>query len=102
MFAVGPLLGAVTMILDVALTAYYWLLIVYALMSWVSPDPYNPIVRFISSLAEPFLDAIRKLLPFARMGVVDLSAFVGILLVMGTRHFVVGALQNLRFQLGAP
>ncbi len=100
MFVGGNLIGTIAWILGMLLTAYTWVIIIYALMSWLSPDPYNPIVRFISSLAEPFLDTIRKLLPFARIGRVDLSPIIGILLIMATQRFLVGSLQQLAFQLG--
>ena len=50
MFVVGNLLAAVAKILDIALTLYMWIIIGRAVISWVNPDPYNPIVRFLNSV----------------------------------------------------
>ncbi len=46
MFVFANLLSAVAHIIDISLTIYMWILIVRAVISWVNPDPYNPIVRF--------------------------------------------------------
>ena len=92
MFVAGNAVVAVARVLGLLLQAYMWVVIIYALMSWVNPDPRNPIVRFISALAEPFLDTIRRLLPFARLGALDLSPLIGVLLIYGTQLFVVQSL----------
>ena len=53
MFLIGNLFGAIAMILHYALWLYMWIVIARAVISWVSPDPYNPIVRFLSRVTEP-------------------------------------------------
>jgi len=70
---------------------YMWAIIIRALLSWVSPDPYNPIVRFLERLTEPVLRPIRKLLPPHRIGI-DLSPLIAVLLI----QFLV---QTLRYAL---
>ena len=55
MFAVRHLLEAVVEILNLGLTIYMWLIVARAILSWVSPDPYNPIVRFLYNVTEPVL-----------------------------------------------
>jgi YggT family protein len=70
---------------------YMWAIIIRALLSWVSPDPYNPIVRFLERLTEPALRPIRKLLPPHRIGI-DLSPLVAVLAI----QFLV---QSLRYAL---
>lgn len=55
------------------LTLYMWVVIVSALLSWVNPDPYNPIVRFLRNATEPVYYRIRRWLPFVVIGGFDLS-----------------------------
>jgi len=50
------------------LTLYMWLIIIRALISWVNPDPYNPIVRFLYRVTEPVLYQVRKWIPLRGMG----------------------------------
>lgn len=59
---------------------YMWAIIIRALLSWVSPDPYNPIVRFLERLTEPVLRPIRRLLPPHRIGI-DLSPLIAVLAI---------------------
>jgi YggT family protein len=65
-----------------------------AVLSWVSPDPYNPIVRFIHNVTEPVLYQIRKRLPLMYGGI-DFSPIVVILIIIFLRIFVVGSLEGL-------
>ena len=52
MFVFNNLLAAIAKILDVVLSIFMWIVIARAILSWVSPDPYNPIVRFIHNITE--------------------------------------------------
>ena len=63
MFVLANLLIALAQVVDYLLTAYMWIVIARAIISWVNPDPYNPIVRFLYSATEPVLYRIRRLLP---------------------------------------
>ncbi|PKN09595.1 MAG: hypothetical protein CVU73_01185 [Deltaproteobacteria bacterium HGW-Deltaproteobacteria-8] len=63
------------------LTLYMWVVIISALLSWVNPDPYNPIVRFLRSITDPVYARIRRLLPFVVIGGMDLSPVVVIVTV---------------------
>jgi len=90
MFIFGNLIHAVAYILDTVLTLYMWIIIVSALLSWVNPDPYNPIVRFLHSVTDPVLRPIRRKVGFS-MGL-DLSPMIVILLIMFIKHFVVASL----------
>lgn len=56
---------------------YFILLLIRALMSWVNPDPYNPIVRVINMLTEPVLAPFRRIIP--PIGMFDISFIVAIL-----------------------
>ena len=60
---------------------YEWVIIIRALISWVSPDPYNPIVRLLYQVTEPVLAPLRRLAPPRRLGGLDLSPLLAILLL---------------------
>jgi len=90
MFIFGNLIHAIAYILDTVLTLYMWIIIVSALISWVNPDPYNPIVRFLYSVTDPVLRQIRRRIGPA-MGI-DISPMIVILLIMFIKHFLIASL----------
>jgi YggT family protein len=57
------------------LTLYFWVVIIAAVMTWIEPNPYNPIVRFIYSVTEPVFEWIREHLPVV-FGGIDFSPLV--------------------------
>lgn len=79
--------------MDVVLVVFMWIVIARAILSWVSPDPYNPIVRFIHNITEPVLYQIRKRLP-VNFGGIDFSPILVLLAVIFLRHFVVQSLYD--------
>ena len=81
MNAGGILSGALIDILFLALNILMWLIIAAALVSWVSPDPRNPIVRFLYRATEPILRPFRRILPPSRTGGIDFSPVLVILLI---------------------
>lgn len=85
---------AIGTVLNLALNAYLWIVIAGAILSWVSPDPYNPIVRFINNLTEPVFYQIRKRLP-VNFGGIDISPIVVILAIYFIQAFVVKSLLEL-------
>jgi YggT family protein len=94
MFIVGNFIKAVAIILNYALTFYMWIVIANAVLSWVSPDPYNPIVRFINSVTEPVLYQIRSRVPVS-FGGIDFSPVIVILGIIFLQNFVVNSLLRL-------
>ena len=88
MFVMGNLIVAIARILDIALTLYMWVIIASALISWVNPDPYNPIVRFLHRVTEPVLERVRRWLPIRGMGI-DISPIVVILIIYFLQWFLV-------------
>ncbi len=88
------LLIAVATVLDYVMVIFMFFTIARAVLSWVSPDPYNPIVRFIHNITEPVLYQIRKRLPMMYGGI-DFSPIVVILIIIFLRIFVVGSLEGL-------
>lgn len=81
MLIIGNLLMGVARIADMLLDLYKWIVIVAALISWVSPDPYNPVVRFLRNVTEPVFRPIRRLFG-NRLGPIDISPIVVILAIL--------------------
>jgi len=94
MFILGNLLKAIAVVLNYVLHFYMWIVIARAVLSWVNPDPYNPIVRFIHNVTEPVLYRIRRKLPLD-LGGIDFSPIVVILGIIFLQHFVVTSLFRL-------
>ena len=99
MFVFRNLLVAVATVLDYVLVIFMFITIARAVLSWVSPDPYNPIVRFIHNVTEPVLIQIRKRLPMMYGGI-DFSPIVVILIIIFLRIFVVNSLEGLAQSIG--
>ncbi len=85
---------AIAVVMDYALTFYMWIVIAGAVLSWVSPDPYNPIVRFINTATEPVFYQIRKRLPVI-FGGFDLSPIIVFMVIIFLQTFVVNTLHGL-------
>ncbi|HXU88646.1 MAG TPA: YggT family protein [Methylomirabilota bacterium] len=98
MFVAGNLLLTVANLLHLVLMAYMWIIIARAILSWVSPDPFNPIVRFLYRVTEPVLRPIRYRLPTMSMGL-DLSPMVVILVIYFLDGFLVSTLHDLALSL---
>jgi YggT family protein len=98
MFLIGNLLGAVATILHYALWIYMWIVIARAVISWVSPDPYNPIVQFLYRATEPVLEPIRRRMPGGGFGI-DFSPLIVIFAIYFLQMFFVGSLQDIAFRL---
>jgi YggT family protein len=98
MFIFANLLLALGKILDILLSAYMWIMIISALISWVNPDPYNPIVRFLHAVTEPVLRRIRRVVGF-RTGFVDLSPMIVILAILFIKSFLIQSLIELAYKL---
>ena len=94
MFIIGNFIKAVAIILHYVLTFYMWVVIARAILSWVNPDPYNPIVRFIHNVTEPVLYRIRAKIPVS-FGGIDFSPIIVILGVIFLQNFVVNSLLRL-------
>lgn len=97
MFVAGNFLLALSAVLDIALSVYMWIIIISALLSWVSPDPYNPIVRFIHRVTEPVLRPIRRITGFG-MGI-DFSPMIAILAIIFLKYFLVASLRDIALRL---
>ena len=93
MYVAGYFLQAVAKVLDTVLYIYMILIIARAVLSWVSPDPFNPIVRFIHNITEPVLYRVRSKLPL-NFGGIDVSPIIVILAIYFLQIFVVNSLKT--------
>ena len=84
-------------LLNIVLKAYTFMIIARAVLSWVNPDPYNPVVRFLTQTTEPVLSRIRRVVP--PMGGFDLSPMLLILAIVFLQSFLGRALQQIAFEL---
>jgi YggT family protein len=99
MFALRHLIEALATIVNLALTIYMWVIIARALLSWVNPDPYNPIVRFLYNVTEPVLGWVRRRVPLI-FGGLDLSPLLVLLALYFLRLYLVRVLLRLAQSLG--
>ena len=98
MYILGNFLAATAKVLDIVSVLYMWIIIIRALLTWVNPDPYNPIVQFLYSITEPVLYRVRQLLPMSGMGI-DFSPIVILLAITFLQTFLVNTLSRLAMQL---
>ena len=98
MFVIGNLLNAVATILDMVLNALLIIIFVNAILSWVRPDPSNPIVMFLDRVSDTVCNPIRRVFPTV-MGGIDFAPFVAMLLIYFAQLFVVRTLHDLATRL---
>jgi YggT family protein len=98
MFVFSNLMLAVARLLELVLWAYFWIVIARAVLSWVNPDPFNPVVRFLYRVTEPVLRPIRRRMPVMGMGL-DLSPMLVILAIYFLQAFLVESLRDLALSL---
>lgn len=94
MFILGNFLLGLAKILQIGLTIYMWIIIAQAVLSWVNPDPYNPIVRFIRQVTDPVLLQIRRRVPTV-FGGIDFSPVIVLLAIIFLQEFLVKSLIQL-------
>ena len=98
MFVLGNFIVAFAKILDIALTMCMWVIVARAVISWVNPDPYNPIVQFLYRVTEPVMAPIRRWIPFGNMGI-DFSPIILILAIVFLQSFLVRSMMELAVYL---
>ena len=97
MFVMGNVLQGLATVLDTVLWLYMWVIIARASISWVNPDPWNPIVQFLERVTEPVLAPIRRWVGW-RMGI-DLSPIIAILIISFLQIVLVKTLNDLARQM---
>ena len=94
MFLAANLISALAEVISIVLSFIMWVIVIRALVSWVNPDPYNPIVQFLYRVTEPVLNPVRRMIPMSGIGI-DLSPIIVILIIVFLRGFVVTSLIQL-------
>jgi YggT family protein len=97
MAVITSFVSAVYFVLDTVLSLYFWIILAAVVLSWVNPDPYNPIVRGIRSLTEPVLYRVRKWMPFTFMSGIDFSPVVVMLAIKFVQVFLAQLLGRMMF-----
>ncbi|HBO97576.1 MAG TPA: hypothetical protein DE315_00585 [Candidatus Omnitrophica bacterium] len=96
MFVLSNFVIAFARVVELLLSILYWLILIRALVSWVNPDPFNPVVQFLNRTTEPILQPIRRLLP--PMGI-DISPIIAFLAIIFLKSFLVATLFDLGMRL---
>ena len=99
MFVVGNLLGAVAGLLDIILQALLIVILVNAVLSWVRPDPSNPIVMFLDRVSDLVCAPLRRLFPTV-FGGIDFAPFIAMLAIYFIQQFVVASLRGAALRMG--
>ncbi|HUK99879.1 MAG TPA: YggT family protein [Nitrospirota bacterium] len=86
-------------VLEIVFEIYMWVIIIRALISWVNPDPYNPIVQILIRVTEPALRPLRKLVPPHKVGI-DLSPLIAILIIIFLQYALIKNLYRIANSLG--
>ena len=92
MIVLANTLSAVAMLLGTVLNLYFWIVIIAAVLTWVRPDPYNPIVRTLRALTEPVFYRVRKWLPFVYTSGMDFSPVIVLLAIELLNRIVIRSL----------
>ncbi len=95
---IANLIGALATVLDILLNVYMWIIVARAIISWVSPNPYNPIVNFLILATEPVLRYVRRIVPPIG-GTFDLSPILVLVAIVILRQFLVQSLHQLAISL---
>ena len=99
MFVMANLLSALSKVIDLVLVFFWWLILIRAIISWVNPDPLNPIVQFLERITEPVLSPIRRMLPTGLRFGLDISPIIAFLLITFLRSFLVSTLVGIAQRL---
>ena len=98
MFVIGNFLGAVAAVLDAVLWTLFYVILINAVLSWVRPDPSNPIVMFLDRVSDLVCNPIRRLFPTVLSGI-DFAPFIAMLVIWFIRMFLVATLRDLAVRM---
>jgi YggT family protein len=99
MFVVGNFLQAVAGVFDIVLQFLMIVVLVNAVLSWVRPDPSNPIVVFLERISDMVCNPIRRLFPTVMSGI-DFAPFIAMLLIWFIQQFLVHTLRDAAIRMG--
>jgi YggT family protein len=98
MFILAHFVQALATVVQLGLTVYLWMIVIRAILSWVNPDPYHPVVRFLYRATDPVMDWVRNRLPVYSAGM-DWSPIIIIAAVYFLRNFLVTTLMDIARRL---
>ncbi len=93
MIILGNFLAGIALVLEMILSMVIFLVIARAILSWVSPDPYNPIVRFLTASTDPLLRPLRRYIP-PLGGTLDLTPIILLMILYFLQTFLVQTLRD--------
>ena len=96
MFVLGNFLNATAYLVNIILDVMSFLIVVRAILSWFSPDPFNPLVQFLNKITEPILEPVRRLMP--PMGF-DISPIIVLIAFHFLKIFLVSTLYDMAMHL---
>jgi YggT family protein len=99
MFVLGNLLDALATVLNVVLQMLLLVIFINALLSWVRPDPGNPIVMFLDRVSDIVCSPIRRLFPTVVSGI-DFAPFIAMLAIWFIQMFLVNTLHSMALRMG--
>ena len=99
MFVFGNLLGALASVLDTVFSLLLIVILINALLSWVRPDPNNPIVVVLDRISGLVCNPLRRIIPTA-VGGIDFAPFIAMLLIVFLQRFLVTTLQEMAVRMG--
>lgn len=99
MYFLSTIISAAASVIHMILSLYTWIIIISAVLSWVNPDPYNPIVRTLRTLTEPVLWRARRLMPFLYINGIDLSPIAVLIALQFLDTVLVSSLGYIAMQL---
>jgi len=96
MHILGYIIIAFAKVFGLIINLYTFIVVIAALISWVSPDPYNPIVRILYGLTHPAFKLVRRCMPSAMLRMrIDISPIIVLLILVLIETLVVGSLLGL-------
>jgi YggT family protein len=96
MFVFGNFVTGIAYVVDMLLNIYFWIILIRAVLSWIQPNPYNPLVRIICKLVDPVTYKISRIIP-TRIGMIEFAPFILMITIVFLQRFLVRSL----FDLGA-
>ncbi|WP_282010672.1 YggT family protein [Nitrospina watsonii] len=99
MFILAEFLKATATVLSIALNLYMWIVIIRALLSWVNPDPHNPIVQFLHTMTDPVMNRVRKWIGMGGGMGIDFSPIIILLAIVFLQEFLVTSIRMLALQM---
>jgi YggT family protein len=98
MIILANVLGGIGTVLDMLLGMVIFLVIARAVISWVNPDPFNPVVRFLNSSTDPLLKPLRRYIPLIG-GAIDITPIVLLLVLYFLKAAVVNTLHDYSYKM---